>query len=122
MGYHYAPPMNMSDPPNAFGGSAVEVTSLRPLVDSVGLAVLAVPGGLCRRVPGTVLLDRVDELPSEPDAVLLMTGMRPDDPDAVEVARAAARCRYCAIVVKRRDSEISALVTKASLGASPCSP
>lgn len=111
--------MNLSDPLNAFGGSAVEVTSLRHLVDSVGSAalhVLAAPGGLDRRVRGTVLLDRVDELPSEPDAVLLMTGMCADDPEAVALVRAAARSRYCAVVVKRRDAEIEALVTEASLG------
>lgn len=94
-----------------------EFTTVRDLVEAVGppvLQVLAAPRGLEQPVRGTVLHDPVDPLPDEADAVLLMAGLRADDPRATELVRAAAGRGYCAVVVKRRGGELGSLVTEAS--------
>lgn len=94
------------------------VTTIRHLVDALGapyLHVLAAPSGLDHRVRSTVLFDPVDPLREEPDALLLVAGIRADGPQAVELVKEAARLGYCAIVVKRRNDEVSALVTEASV-------
>ncbi len=96
----------------------LEATTLRHVVDSVGspaLHVLAAPRGLQLQVRTTVLFDPIDGLTEEPDAILLLAGMRADDPAATDLVRQAALLGYCAIVVKRRGAEVSALVTEASI-------
>jgi hypothetical protein len=95
-----------------------EATTLRHIVDSVGaplLHVLAAPQGLDRKVRSTVLFDPVDQLSDEPDALLLLAGLRASDPSAVLLVREAAERGYCAIIIKRRGAEVSALVTEASI-------
>ncbi len=97
--------------------SVGSVTTIRHLVDALGspyLHVLAAPRGLDHRVSGTVLHDPVDTLREEPDAMLLVAGLRADGPGAVELVEQAHRLGYCAMVVKRRGDEVSALVTEAS--------
>lgn len=116
--WHYGRLVTLSDSHNGAADEGAEVTVVRHLVDAVGsplLHVLAAPQGLDRRVRTTVLYDPTEALAEEPDALLLMAGVRADDPGAVAVARAAADAGYCAIVVKRRGAEISALVTEASI-------
>jgi hypothetical protein len=95
-----------------------EGTTIRDLVDSVGsplVSVLAAPRGLDRRVRCTVLLDAADDLGVEPDALLLMAGLRADDTRAVEVVKQAAARGFCAVIVKRRGGELTELVTQASI-------
>jgi PucR C-terminal helix-turn-helix domain len=93
-------------------------TTLRDLVDSLGaplLHVLAAPRGLSIPVRTTVFHDPVDNVPDEPDAVLVLAGIRADDPTAIDIVEAAADFGYNAVILKRRGAEISALVTAASL-------
>jgi hypothetical protein len=95
-----------------------EATTLRHIVDSVGspaLHVLAAPRGLDLRVRSTVLFDPVDGLTEEPDSMLLLAGMRADDPAATELVHQVVALGYCALVIKRRGAEVSALVTEASI-------
>lgn len=113
----YFPSVSLSDPRIESGERGTEVTTLGYLVDVVGspvLRVLAAPHGLDRRVRSTVLYDPVDPLGDEPDAVLLMAGLRADEPAATELVREAATKGYCAVVVKRRGGTIDGLVTEAS--------
>jgi DNA-binding PucR family transcriptional regulator len=94
-----------------------EATTVHHLTEAVGspiLRVLAAPRGLNQRVRGTVLHDQLDALPDEPDAVLLMSGLRADDPEALALIEQAADFAYSAVVVKRRGFEVSALVAAAS--------
>jgi hypothetical protein len=107
----------LSDPPSVLGDRGSEVTTVRHLIEAVGspvLHVLAAPLGLDHRVRNTVLYDPIDPLPDEPDALLLMSGLRPDEPAAIELVRSAAECGYSAIVVKRRGGDITGLLTEAS--------
>lgn len=109
--------MALSDQLNSQGADLPVTTTIRQLVQAVGspvLHVLAAPGGIDQRVRGTVLHDRIDALPDEPDSVLLMSGIRADDPDAIELLGEAADHGYCAVVVKRRGAEIPDLVAEAS--------
>lgn len=95
-----------------------ESTTLRHIIESVVapvLHVLAAPRGLDRQVRSTVLFDPIDQLTDEPDALLLLSGMRADDPAAVVLVRQAAALGYCGIIIKRRGAEVSALVTEASI-------
>jgi PucR C-terminal helix-turn-helix domain len=92
--------------------------TLRHIVETVGsplLHVLAAPRGLQLRVRSTVLHDLVDELSLEPDAILLLAGMRADDPAAATLMRRVADCGFCAVVIKRRGADVSGLVTEASI-------
>jgi PucR C-terminal helix-turn-helix domain len=110
--------VTLSDALNPGGERVSEVTTIQHLVDAVGspvLQILAAPRGLDLRVRSTVLHDAVDELEFEPDAVLLMAGLRADSAAAIELVGKAGECGYCAVVVKRRGAEISALVTEASI-------
>jgi PucR C-terminal helix-turn-helix domain len=95
-------------------------TTIRQLVDAVGtptLRVLVAPAGLDRQVRTTVQYDPIDALVDEPDAVLLLVGTKADSQTALEVVRAASQLGYCAVVVKRRDEDIRALITEASVHA-----
>ena len=96
---------------------AAEATTVRHLTETVAspiLRVLAAPRGLDQRVRGTVLHDPLDSLPDEPDAVLLMSGLRTDEPAAMALVEEAAKFSYSAVVVKRRGFDASALVAAAS--------
>jgi hypothetical protein len=109
--------MILSDPLNALGERGSEVTTVRHLLEAVGsplLHVLTAPHDLDQRVRGTVVHDPIDQLPSGPDSMLLMTGIRPEDPAAIELVRAAAETGYCAVIVKSRGGDVSALVAEAS--------
>ncbi len=95
-----------------------EVTTVRHLVDAIGsplLHVLAAPKGLDVRVRSTVLLDITETLGIEPDAMLLLSGLRGADPVSTETVRVAAANGFCAVILKRRGEEVSALVTAASI-------
>jgi PucR C-terminal helix-turn-helix domain len=117
-GAYYGSLVTLSDTPSPEGERGADVTTIHHLVDAVGspvLQVLAAPRGLDLRVRSTVLHDAVDELGFEPDAVLLMAGLRADSIAAIELMGKAGECGYCAVVVKRRGAEISSLVTEASI-------
>ncbi len=108
----------LSDTRALVSGRGQDATTVRHLVEAIGspvLHVLAAPRGVEQRVRCTVLHDPIDDLADEPDAVLLMAGTRADDPAAIEIVRAAAARGYCAIVLKRRGADITALVTEASV-------
>jgi hypothetical protein len=86
----YSLAVALSDPPSVLGDRGSEVTTVRHLIEAVGspvLHVLAAPLGLDHRVRNTVLYDPIDPLPDEPDALLLMSGLRPDEPAAIELVR-----------------------------------
>ncbi len=92
-------------------------TTVRHLVESLGtplLRVLAAPSALERRVRSTVLLDPLDQLGEDPDALLLMTGVKPDSEAALTLVRQAAARGYCGAVIKVRGQEISALTDEAA--------
>lgn len=104
--------------PGKIGGEArPHATTIRHLVETVGspiLQMLDAPRGLDLRVRGTYLHDPMDALPDGPDALLLMAGLRTDDPAAVTLVREAAARGYCAIVAKRRGCETDRLLAEAS--------
>ncbi|MEY4230201.1 MAG: hypothetical protein RLZZ362_1050 [Actinomycetota bacterium] len=79
------------------------------------LRVLAAPRGIDGHVRSTVLFDPLDDLVHQPDTMLLLTGVRPDEPLAIDVARAAVAAGSCAIVIKRRGADVTALITEASV-------
>jgi PucR C-terminal helix-turn-helix domain len=96
----------------------IEQTTLRQLVEAIGspvLHVLAAPKGLEFAVRSTVLHDPIDPLTDEPDAILLMAGLRADSAEATSVVRSAADHGYSTVVVKRRGGDISDLVAEASI-------
>ncbi|MFI5689093.1 helix-turn-helix domain-containing protein [Streptomyces sp. NPDC051636] len=102
--------------------SSVPTTSgmvtVRHLTETLGspiLTVLASPGGLERPVRGTVVHDPADPLPAGTDQLLLMPGLRADQPAAADLVRDAADLGYSAMVVKLRGTDTSVLVTKAEL-------
>ena len=115
---YYGSLVTLSDTPTQGSDQVSQATTIQHLIDAVRspvLQVLAAPRGLDLRVRCTVLHDPVDQLELEPDAVLLMVGLRADSAEAVDIVRKAAECGYCAVVVKRRGAEISGLVTEASI-------
>jgi hypothetical protein len=109
--------VDLTDRPKMAIGQRPRATTIRHLVETVGppiLQVLDAPHGLDHRVRGTYLHDPMDPLPDGPDAVLLLAGLRTDEPAAVAVTREAADRGYCAIVVKRRGRESERLTSAAS--------
>jgi hypothetical protein len=109
--------MTLADTPKTFDEGDIAVTTLGHLVETIGspmLHVLAAPRGMEQRVRGTVLHDPIDPLPDGPDALLLMSGIWADESAATELVREAASRGYCAVAIKRRGREASALVTEAS--------
>src|SRR5439155_18041507 len=111
--------MTLADTPNNFDEGRITDTTLGHLVETIGspvLHVLAAPRGMELRVRGTVLHDPNDPLPDGPDALLLMSGVRADESAATELVREAASRGYCAVAIKRRGRDASALVTEASTG------
>jgi len=109
--------MILSDQTKSTLEQVAEATTVRHLTETVAspiLRVLAAPRGLDQRVRGTVLHDPLDSLPDEPDAVLLMSGLRTDESAAIALVEEAARFSYAAVVVKRRGFDASALVAAAS--------
>src|SRR5690554_2179740 len=92
-------------------------TNMHALLATVGtpmLRVLAAPRGLDHPVRGTLLHDPADPLPDGVDALLLVPGLAPDSPLAVQLLHAARLRGYCAIVLKQRGADASALVAEAS--------
>ena len=109
--------MTLSDRISALGDQGCAVTTVRHLVDAIGaplLSVLASPSGLDGRVRTTVLHDPIDQLPDEPDALLLLSGTRADSAAAIEVVREAGPLGYCAVVVKRRGGDLEPLLAEAA--------
>ena len=85
----------MSDKPTQGSDQVSQATTIQHLIDAVRspvLQVLAAPRGLDLRVRCTVLHDPVDQLELEPDAVLLMVGLRADSAAAIDIVRKAAEC------------------------------
>jgi hypothetical protein len=119
---NYGARVSLSDSLNEMDGTgtaalAEPTSTLRTLVATVGspaIRVLAAPRGLDVQVCATALLDVTDVLGSEPDAILLMAGVRIDDPAAIELVQQAALGGYCAVVVKRRTCDLAPLVAAAS--------
>ena len=96
---------------------AAEATTVGHLVEALAppiLRVLAATAGLDLRVSGTVLHDQLEPLPDQPGAVLLLSGLRTDSPEALALIGQAADFDYSAVVVKRREFDASELVTVAS--------
>ena len=96
---------------------AAEATTLSHIAEALAppiLRVLAATSGLEHRVSTTVLHDPLEPLPNHSGAVLLLSGLRTDSPEALATVEKAADCEYAAVVVKRRDCDASALVAAAS--------
>jgi len=79
------------------------------------IRVLFNPGKLARSIRGTILHDPVDTLPNEPDSILILTGVRVNEPTAFQTLRAASSAGYSAIVVKVRDEDARQLITEAQI-------
>jgi PucR C-terminal helix-turn-helix domain len=108
---------NAQDGSSGPAETASGAATVRHLVESVGvplLRVLAAASGLDRRVRSTVLLDPLDRLGEDPDALLLMTGIKPDSAAAKELLRQAAARGYCGAVIKVRGRDISALIDEST--------
>jgi len=117
-GSHYGWFVTLSDPHMGAELRYPEPTTVRHLLESMGspmLRVLAAPRGTDLRVRSTVLFDPLDELTQEPDAMLLLAGVRPDESLAIDIARAAVAAGSCAIVIKRRGADVTGLITEASM-------
>jgi len=98
--------MTLSDP-----------TSMGALLATIGtpmLRVLAAPRGLDHSVRGTLLHDPADPLPDGVDALLLVPGLSPDSPAAVQLLHASRLRGYCGIVLKQRGADATELVAEAS--------
>jgi hypothetical protein len=96
---------------------AAEATTVGHLAEALAppiLRVLAATRGLDTLVNGTVLHDQLEPLPQQPGAVLLLSGLRTDSSEAQAIVSQASDYEYSAVVVKRRDSDASELVTTAS--------
>lgn len=78
------------------------------------LRVLAAPRGLDHPVRGTLLHDPADPLPDGVDALLLVPGLSVDSPAAVQLLHAARLRGYCAIIVKQRGADATALIAEAA--------
>jgi hypothetical protein len=92
-------------------------TTLRQLVETVGASTLHVassPLGLDVRVRTTVVFDVTEPLGVASGALLLASGVRVGDADAVGLLRSAASCGYCAVIVKRRGGDLSAFLSSAA--------
>ena len=106
-----------AEPTVAAAAADAAACTLAHVVETIGstvLHVLAAPRGLDLPIRGVVFHDPVDHLPDGPDQLLLLTGVRTDDPRALDLAREAAGKGYSALVVKRRGHDITSLVTAAS--------
>lgn len=79
------------------------------------IQVLFNPEKLGQSVRGTVLHDPVDLVPNEPDSILLMTGVKIDQPTAFELLKAASTRDYCAVIVKTRGQDVTAITIQAEL-------
>jgi hypothetical protein len=100
-----------------FADHAAKATTVAHLVDALAPPILRVLGatqGLDKFVNGTVLHDRLEPLPKQPGAVLLLSGLRTDSSEALSLIDQAADYDYSAVVVKRRDADASEMVSAAS--------
>jgi PucR C-terminal helix-turn-helix domain/Purine catabolism regulatory protein-like family len=96
-----------------------EAISLQGLIEAVGPPLLRVLAGeslLDRHVSSVASFDPAAILLAEPDAVLLLAGLWAHDKTAEEVVREAARVGCSAVVVKRRGSDLGALIESARKG------
>ena len=66
------------------------------------IRVLFNPENLARSIRGTVLHDPIDALPNEPDSILILTGVRVNEPITIAALRAASVVGYSAVIVKVR--------------------
>ena len=71
------------------------------------------PEKLSRSIRGTVVHDPIDELPYEPDSILILTGVRVNEQTATDALRAASLIGYSAVIVKVRGEDASQLVREA---------
>ncbi|WP_327731193.1 helix-turn-helix domain-containing protein [Streptomyces sp. NBC_00487] len=111
--------MALSDHPSGEIVADAPATTVRHLVATIGspvLQVLTAPRGLEQTVRGTVLHDPHDPLPSGVDQLLLLPGLQGDQAGAAELVREAAHRGYCAMVLKLRGTDTSALVAESSAG------
>ncbi|WP_200302440.1 PucR family transcriptional regulator [Streptomyces adelaidensis] len=109
--------MALSDRPSSEIVADTPATTVQHLVTTIGspvLQVLTAPRGLEQSVRGTVLHDPNDSLTGGVDQLLLVPGLQGDQPGAVELVREAARRGYCAMILKLRGSDTSALVSESS--------
>lgn len=111
--------MALSDRSSSEIVASTPATTVRHLVATIGspfLQVLAAPRGLEQAVRGTVLHDPNDPLPGGVDQLLLTPGLQGGQPGAAELVREAARRGFCAMVMKLRGTDTSALVAESSAG------
>ena len=73
------------------------------------------PDKLARSVRGTVLHDPIDALPNEPDSILILTGVRVNEPTATQALRAASLVGYSAVIVKVRGEDATQLINEAQI-------
>lgn len=109
--------MKLSDLIVPLNDYAANATSVAHLVDALAPPILRVLGatqGLDKFVNGTVLHDRLEPLPKQAGAVLLLSGLRTDSSEALALIAQAADYGYSAVVVKRRDADASEMVSVAS--------
>ena len=79
------------------------------------IRVLFNPENLARSIRGTVLHDPIDVLPNEPDSILILTGVRVNEPIAIQALRAASLVGYSAVIVKVRGEDPSQLIIEAQI-------
>ena len=79
------------------------------------IRVLFNPEKLLRSVRGTVLHDPIDALPNEPDSILILTGVRVNEQNAMEAIRAASLVGYSAVIVKVRGEDATQLIIEAQI-------
>jgi len=79
------------------------------------IRVLFNPENLARSIRGTVLHDPIDALPNEPDSILILTGVRVNEPITIAALRAASVVGYSAVIVKVRGEDPSQLISEAQI-------
>lgn len=79
------------------------------------IRVLFNPGTLERSIRGIVIHDPIDALPNEPDSILILTGVRVNEQNAIQMISAASLVGYSAVIVKVRGEDASQLIIQARI-------
>jgi hypothetical protein len=92
----------------------ISVAGIAETLGSSMVSVVAGHASLARPVRGSVLHDPADVLPDGVDAFLLVPGLRPEDDNASELLRHAAKRGYSAIAVKSHGASMDSLTAAAN--------
>ncbi|MFD8864863.1 PucR family transcriptional regulator [Streptomyces sp. NPDC059590] len=98
------------------GTREIRACSLAQLLDVLGqsvLRLLTAPAGLSAPVTEALVHDVHTPLPRTPDGLLLAVGVRPAEPEAHELVRAAGAAGLAALVVKEYGGTAAALAAAA---------